>query len=143
LDNEQAALILRLRDPDELFQSPSPEADFGVYARLDLGGRGIASLDYDATTGTFYIAAAPGKEGDSDDYSSLWHWKNWREDGANVQTPTELMRFYGHKLEGIALLDEQSPLKGKLALVFDEEESQPSDRLDIRQFGRIIVIDKP
>jgi len=142
LDSKQAALILRLHDPDELFLSPSSEANVSVYARLDLGGRGIASLDYDATTGAFYIAAAPRNEDDAGDYSSLWHWKNWREDGVNVQTPTEMMRFQGHKLEGIALLDEQSPLRGKLALVFDEEESQPSDDLDIRQFGRIIVIDK-
>jgi hypothetical protein len=143
LDNKRAALILRLRDPDKLFGSPTPDADFEVYARLDLGGRGIASLDYDATTGTFYIAAAPGNEGDPDDYSSLWYWRNWREDSVNVQRPTEMMRFQGHKLEGIALLDEQSPLKGKLALVFDEEVSHPSDDLDVRQFGRIIVIDKP
>jgi hypothetical protein len=130
--DSKTAMIMAINNPDAIFDEKDSVPQLSDYAHLDLNGRGISELAWDARSKTFLLAAAPANESDPNDYSSLWQW-----DGRG-STPKELMRFGGHKLEGIALTT--NPIDGRevVILAFDEEASG----LPKQQFGRLLVIDR-
>ena len=134
-DRPSLALVVRLHDVDALFAGKSGAAAVAEEARLDLGGRGIAAIERDPRNDGYLLAAAPASEGDPSDYSSLWLWRP----ADPRQTLKELIRFPGHKLEGIGRITWKD--KPALLLAFDEEEkaARGTDAGD-RQFGRLAVL---
>lgn len=121
------AIILELVNPDKLF-TENEKPILQVHSLLNLHGHGIAALDESAGNGEFYVAASPKKENFAEEYSSLW--KGTLGENAELK---ELMRFPGHKLEGVTQIVSEGELNGKLVLVFDEENEN-------EQFGRILIL---
>jgi hypothetical protein len=134
------ALILRLHDVESLFQHRDRYAYLTEEARLNLRGSGIAAIERDIPSGGYLIAAAPLSESNSRDYSSLWLWKPEDE----RQPLKEIMRFEGHKLEGINRTTSPEGKSGVL-LAFDEEQIIPgADNGEVRrwQFGRLLFLER-
>lgn len=133
---EGRALVLRVSNVDGLFANRATAATVTRYAALDLHGRGIADLQFDAPSGGFLIAAAPANENDASDYSSLWLWK---PDVEGAAARRELIRFEGHKLEGIARIDPDTVVLG-----FDEERRERvGDRVVKKQYGELVLLKRP
>jgi hypothetical protein len=128
---QSKALLLRLENPDELFQASGARPKLSLFATLDLGGQGISSLEYDPVSDSMLIGSSPAKE-DGAMASHLWQWK-FRTKNAK---PGKLMTFVGRKLEGVARIPKGQPYGGNLLLTFDEEDSTGNSR----QFGRIEVV---
>jgi hypothetical protein len=133
----ESALVLRLAAVDRLFDVPQTAPVITIEKQLALNGRGIAALEYDTKTDGFLVASAPANETDPLDYSSLWRWRPKVRD----EQPKELMRFQGHKLEGIGRV----VLDGTdyVLLAFDEERRvrvQGTSTLRREQFGTLLLV---
>ncbi|HEX2172789.1 MAG TPA: DUF3616 domain-containing protein [Dehalococcoidia bacterium] len=72
---EPAAIILRLGNPLDVVMAGS-RPDLRVHARLDLGGRGIRSMEYAPEMGGYYVAAGPVADsgGDGRPAFALYRW---------------------------------------------------------------------
>jgi hypothetical protein len=133
------ALIVRVHDVAALFADSTRNARVTVEARLNLRGRGISAIERDHVSGGYLIAAAPANEADPHDYSSLWLWK------PDASEPLkEVMRFQGHKLEGINRTTSPDGTSG-LILAFDEERivrGTDQREAEVRrwQFGRLLFL---
>lgn len=65
------AWIVALDNPSSLLADPEASPSLSVRARLDLGGRGVRSLTWSETLGSFVVAAGPPGE---DDLFGLYRW---------------------------------------------------------------------
>lgn len=99
------AWIVELREPDAFVADPDATPQLSVRARLDLGGRGIRSMTWSETLGSYVIVAGP--MGTDSDFA-LYRW-----DGAAEVAPLPYAVGDLHP-EGVTELD------GALVLVSDD-----------------------
>src|SRR5205085_7309280 len=70
------AIVLRLKNPRKLFGPPSETPELGQEVMLNLGGRGIRSMHYDAEQKGCWILAglSPDPNYELRDAWELWFW---------------------------------------------------------------------
>ena len=96
-----AAIVLRLDNPLDVAAGHEPE--LSVHARLDLGGRGIRSIEYALGIGSYYIVAGPvaDRGGDDQQAFALYRWSGQAGEAATLVTGfAEAVAGQGEELKG-------------------------------------------
>lgn len=114
------AVVLRLKNPHELFDKPSTSPRFDPQPKyLDLGGLGIRSMTYDAKRRGCWIVA--GRSADPDTPSdrvpsSLWFWDLTKPNKQPKKAKVDLLGL--ESLESVCLFDKDG--KHGLLLISDD-----------------------
>lgn len=124
-DTNNKALLLRLRNPHALFDTPDTKPDFDpTPLTLDLGSQGIRGITYDPELKGCWILAGRSAHDQTNDPWTLWFWKP--DTGILTQKVVPPLQIGGSQgtPEGICCLT----LGGKPALLIVEDGNKKTSR---------------
>jgi hypothetical protein len=111
VDGQALIVAVKMRDPKGPFSADNLLVESGKAIRVDLGGAGIRSIEYDAPTAAFRIITGAGLNKENRDFRVV----EWTGDGEAVR---EIAR-YSKKLKPEGITSAVLDAKARSLIVFD------------------------